>query len=77
MNDENYSKLLKKINNPPTNLYVKGCIENLNKVSLAVVGSRKCTDYGEKWCKIFVKELVKYGITIVSGMAIRHRYYCT
>ena len=34
-----------------------------------MVGSRNCTQYGEKWCQIFVEELIQYDLTIVSGMA--------
>ena len=65
-----YPKKLKGIPNPPEELYVDGNLENLNSSCLAVIGSRNCTEYGEKWCKYFVKELVQYGITIVSGMAL-------
>lgn len=65
-----YPKMLKEISNPPEKLYVEGNLKNLNSPCLAVVGSRNCTEYGEKWCKYFVRELVKYGITIVSGMAL-------
>ena len=70
INNSAYPKALKEIPNPPEKLYVEGNIENLYSPCLAVIGSRNCTEYGEKWCKYFVKELVKYGITIVSGMAI-------
>lgn len=70
LNSKAYPKKLKEIPNPPEKLYVDGNIENLYTPCLAVIGSRNCTDYGEKWCKYFVKELVKYGITIVSGMAL-------
>lgn len=68
--DENYPKKLIKIDNAPKKLYIEGNIENLNTNCLAVIGSRKCTDYGKKWCEIFVKELIKYDLTIVSGMAL-------
>ena len=68
--DEKYPRTLKEIYNPPKKLYVNGNIENFNSPCLAVVGSRNNTEYGEKWCKYFVKEFVKYGITIVSGMAV-------
>ena len=70
INSSAYPKELKEIPNPPENLYVEGNIENLYSPCLAIIGSRNCTEYGEKWCKHFVKELVKYGITIVSGMAL-------
>ena len=68
--DEFYPDTLKNINNPPKKIYLEGNIDNLKSNCLAVVGSRNCTSYGEKWCEIFVKELVKHNITIVSGMAL-------
>ena len=69
IDNNKYPQRLKEIPNPPEKLYVEGNIENFNSPCLAVIGSRNCTEYGEKWCKYFVKEFVKYGITIVSGMA--------
>lgn len=36
---------------------------------LAVVGTRRCTSYGERVTKNLVKELVPYNICIVSGLA--------
>ena len=68
--DKNYPKMLKQIKDYPRKLYIEGNIENLNTNCIAVVGSRTCTEYGKKWCAEFVKQLVKYGATIVSGMAI-------
>ncbi len=71
LKDKKYPKKLKTISNPPKKLYVEGDIENLNcDFAVAVVGSRHNSEYGERWCKSFVKKLVQYNITIVSGMAI-------
>ena len=72
MEDERYPSKLKEIYNAPKQLYVEGNIANLDTNCIAVVGSRNFTLYGEKWCKKFVKELVKYDVTIVSGMALRN-----
>ncbi len=66
---QGYPEKLKQITNPPKKLYVEGNVENLNTNCLAIVGSRRCTDYGKKWCEIFVEELIQYDLTIVSGMA--------
>ena len=68
--DSEYPKRLRDIKDAPKKLYVEGNVKILNTNSIAVVGSRNCTPYGERWCKKFIKELVKYDITIVSGMAI-------
>ncbi len=70
INEKEYPRVLRKIENPPKKLYVEGAERILNSNCIAVVGSRKNTKYGEKWCKKFVKELVKYDLKIVSGMAI-------
>ena len=70
INEKEYPRVLRKIENPPKKLYVEGDERILNSNCIAVVGSRKNTKYGEKWCKKFVKELIKYDLKIVSGMAI-------
>lgn len=64
-----YPERLRYIKNPPSRLYVKGNIEALNEIGISVVGSRTNTQYGEKMCKRFVKELVEYNINIISGLA--------
>ena len=67
--DSLYPLLLKKIKNPPQKLYAKGNLELLNKPGIAIIGSRKATEYGEKVTKKFAEELSLYGLTIISGMA--------
>lgn len=64
-----YPERLRNINNPPSRLYVRGNLEILNDIGIAVVGSRTNTQYGEKMCKKFVKELTEYNINIISGLA--------
>lgn len=67
--DKIYPEELRKIKNPPKQLYLKGNIELLNTFGIAIIGARKCTKYGEKMAKKFSKELNLYGLTIISGMA--------
>jgi len=67
---ELYPERLRYIENPPSRLYVKGNIDILNEIGISVIGSRTNTQYGEKMCKTFVKNLVEYGINIISGLAI-------
>lgn len=66
---DSYPERLKYIQNPPSRLYVEGNIEILNEIGIAVIGSRTNTQYGEKMCKKFVKNLVEYNINIISGLA--------
>lgn len=67
--DENYPKLLSQIYDPPIILYYKGNLDCLNKKCIAVVGTRKMTGYGKAVCEQFVKTLVEFNLTIVSGLA--------
>ena len=68
--DKIYPNRLKEIKNPPSRLYVKGNIELLNSIGIAIVGSRTNTQYGEKMCKTFTKKLVEYEFSIISGLAL-------
>lgn len=67
---DSYPERLRYIENPPSRLYVKGNIDILNEIGIAVIGSRTNTQYGEKMCKTFVKKLVEYDINIISGLAL-------
>lgn len=73
--DKDYPPLLKEISYPPILLYIKGNLfhpdENLKnkEFCLAVVGSRKATNYGWEVCKYFIEEFSKHPICIVSGLA--------
>lgn len=66
---ESYPKRLKEIKKPPSRLYVLGDERILNDTGIAVIGSRTNTQYGEKMCKKFVKDLLEYNIGIISGLA--------
>ena len=68
-NDIRYPKMLNILKNPPK-IYVLGNVEILNKDSIAVIGSRNSTEYGQKMAKKFTKELTNKGLVIVSGLAI-------
>lgn len=65
--DENYPYLLKNIYDPPIMFYYIGnLIKDDNNI--AIVGSRKFSDYGEKVVKDFSNYLSNY-FSIVSGFA--------
>ena len=67
--DKDFPERLNPIENSPKVIYAKGKIKIEDNISIGVVGSRKHTDYGEMVVNYFVDELVKLGVTIVSGMA--------
>lgn len=68
--DINYPKSLLQIKEPPKKLYAVGNIKLLNNQSIAIVGSRDSTSYGEFNASLFSREFSKQGITVVSGLAI-------
>lgn len=75
LTDEKYPKLLKEISDPPFILYVKGKRKHAEVdwdigKSIAVVGTRKITNYGREVTRLIVAQLVSAGLTIVSGLAI-------
>lgn len=69
-NDSNYPEKLKNIKNAPKELYVMGDEKLLSKTSIAIVGSRACTEYGSFYATKFAKEISKAGICVVSGLAV-------
>lgn len=68
-NDKLYPQYLKEISSPPIGLYVKGRLFPSDKKTIAVVGTRKVTEYGKKVTLQLVKDLVANGFTIISGLA--------
>ena len=67
--DNNYPESLKRIDWPPKELYVLGNEKLLNEKSIAIIGSRLCTENGKKTATEYARYLSKAGFTIVSGMA--------
>lgn len=66
---DGYPEKLKEIDVPPLVLYTKGDVSLLSKKSIAIVGTRKPSDYGRLVCERFVKELSGAGLVTVSGLA--------
>lgn len=67
--DPEYPDLLRQIYDPPLVLYVKGTIEARDKNSVAIVGSRQTTHYGQEVARKFGYQLACLGVTVVSGGA--------
>jgi len=67
--DPRYPANLRETHDPPPYLYVKGRLVEGDKVSVAVVGSRKATQYGLQLTKKISGDIAAKGITIVSGGA--------
>ncbi len=66
---EDFPPLLREINDPPKQLYLRGTLPSTETRYLAVVGSRSCTSYGQRVVKHLIDGLRGYPVAIVSGLA--------
>lgn len=66
--DSEYPALLKEIHDPPIGLYRKGNY-NITGPSVAIVGSRRTTLYGQAVTEKLAAGLARAGFNIVSGLA--------
>lgn len=71
--DADYPRLLREIPNPPSVLYCRGQVDlrehEGTTPTIALVGTRRPSEYGRKWTRKLTTALVKHGFTIVSGLA--------
>ncbi len=67
--DDGYPALLRHIPDPPPLLFVRGELEPEDSVSLAIVGSRRCTHYGREQADRMAAMGAQAGLTIISGGA--------
>ncbi|PIQ68952.1 MAG: DNA-protecting protein DprA [Candidatus Taylorbacteria bacterium CG11_big_fil_rev_8_21_14_0_20_46_11] len=67
---DNFPYRLKEIADPPEKLYREGTLPPEDHKWLAVVGSRKYTNYGREVCEKLIEGLAGYPVVIVSGLAL-------
>ena len=71
LDDSNYPSILTNISSPPAQIYWSGqpLAEWLDKPKVAIVGSRKFTNYGKTIAAQLATELARAGVVIISGLA--------
>ena len=67
--DKKYPEKLKKIPDPPQQLFVRGDLSIAKKNCFAIVGARRCSPYGKQIAMEIAGNLADAGIIIVSGLA--------
>ena len=67
--DPTYPKLLLEIPKFPPILYYRGVMPEPEELCVAVVGTRKISNYGRTVIPDLILPIVQMGVTIVSGMA--------
>jgi DNA processing protein len=70
LDDGDFPELLREIADPPIVLYLSGeWKECLTAPCVGVVGSRRCSTYGENAAEMLARDLAAAGVTVVSGLA--------
>lgn len=67
--DSEYPDRLKKLKGMPFGLVMKGKLPKEEPLSVAIVGARNCSHYGEIMTLRFAERLAECGVQIISGMA--------
>jgi DNA processing protein len=66
--DDGYPRLLREIHDPPIGLYCRGRYDPA-RTCVAIVGSRRTTQYGLATARGLGRELARRGFCVVSGLA--------
>ena len=66
---EEYPKRLNEIPDPPLGLYYRGRLPDGDSLSVAVIGSRDCSEYGSYVARCLGTYLGEQGVPVISGMA--------
>ena len=67
--DKEYPQKLLNIYDAPVVIFVLGNTKNLDNLSIAIIGSRECSEYGRNVARRIAYSLSKYNINIISGLA--------
>lgn len=67
--DAEFPEKLKEIPDAPYSIYVRGKLPDPAKKSIAIVGARMCSPYGQAAARKLGEVLAGYGAQIISGMA--------
>ncbi|MFC2091400.1 DNA-processing protein DprA [Elusimicrobiota bacterium] len=67
---EQYPRLLAQIYDPPIVFYARGQIKDVDYNAVAIVGTRRASEYGKNAAKLLAKQLAVSSITVISGCAV-------
>lgn len=67
--DPVYPDSLRQIYDPPVVLYIRGGLQERDRQSIALVGSRRTTLYGQETARRLAYQMAQAGVTIISGGA--------
>lgn len=64
-----YPRQLRELPDAPYGIFYKGSLPPQEEFRVAIVGARRCSEYGRSMAKELAKELAAHDAAIVSGMA--------
>ena len=68
--DTEYPAHMVQLADAPYMLFYKGRLPDEEKRMVAVIGARRCSDYGRRAADYFGRELAKAGVPVISGLAV-------
>ncbi len=68
--EDDFPTKLRKIPDPPFGIFYRGGLPDAAVPAVAVIGARKCSEYGYCMAKRLAGNLGKRGVNIISGMAL-------
>lgn len=68
--DSEYPANLRQMDLSPPVLYVRGRIDAIDDLAVALVGTRRASVYGREVTHTLAAELARGGVTVVSGLAL-------
>ncbi len=67
--DEAYPNNLREVADPPPVLFLRGELLPGDRSAVALVGTRRATDFGRAVAERLARDLARAGVTLVSGLA--------
>jgi DNA processing protein len=67
--DDEYPTNLRQVADPPPVLFVRGHLSPEDDLAVALVGTRRATEYGRAVADRLARDLAVAGVTVVSGLA--------
>jgi DNA processing protein len=67
--DKHFPRRLRDVHDAPVMLYTKGNIDMESRRTVAVVGTRKATEYGRRFTAQLIADLSPLSVNIISGLA--------
>lgn len=68
-NSSLFPEKLRNIHQPPKALYLRGRLPDPQKLSIAIVGARSCSEYGRYVARKISAHLAMQGFQVISGLA--------